>query len=264
MRRALLTESEAALQASATKSLPVSSASVSNVSVRYRVPRERSVSFKEFAIRWLHRKIEMVDVWALRNIDLTVHRGEVLGIVGRNGAGKTTLLRVLAGLLEPVEGRVQVAGRVAPLLDLGGGFHPELTGRENVYLYGTMLGRRKHEVERDFDRIVAFAELDGFIDSPLRVYSSGMVARLAFSIATSQPADVFLVDEGLAVGDVHFQQECLQRMSGFRAQGATILLVTQALDIAQAYCDRAAWIERGTLREVGPVRQVVDRYAGSL
>ncbi len=233
------------------------------VSVNYRVPREKLSSFKEFSIRWLQRRVEMMDVWAVQRVSLSVMQAEIFGIIGRNGAGKTTLLKVLAGLLPPTEGQVLVRGSVAPMLDLGAGFHPELTGRENVFLYGTMLGKSKRDLERDFDEIVEYAELGAFIDSPLRVYSSGMVARLGFSIATSQHADVLLVDEGLAVGDVHFQHKCLSRMQQFRERGATIILVTQALDIVQSYCDRAAWIEMGAVMEVGNVSRVVDSFMHS-
>ena len=236
---------------------------MSEVSVTYRVPREKHSSLKEFAIRWLQKRVEMMDVRAVRGVSLSVREAEIFGIIGRNGAGKTTLLKVLAGLLQPSEGQVLVRGSVAPMLDLGAGFHPELTGRENVFLYGTMLGKSKRAIESVFDEIVDYADLREFIDMPLRAYSTGMVARLGFSIATSEHADVLLVDEGLAVGDVHFQHKCLNRMQQFRERGATIILVTQALDIVQSYCDRAAWIDAGRVMEVGPVNGVVDKFKHS-
>ena len=236
---------------------------MSEVSVTYRVPREKHSSLKEFAIRSLQKRVEMMDIRAVRRVSLSVREAEIFGIIGRNGAGKMTLLKVLAGLLQPSEGHVLVRGSVAPMLDLGAGFHPELTGRENVFLYGTMLGISNREIERAFDEIVDYAELEEFIDSPLRAYSTGMVARLGFSIATSQYADVLLVDEGLAVGDVHFQHKCLSRMQHFRERGATIILVTQALDIVQSYCDRAAWMENGVIIEVGHVGSVVDSFMRS-
>ena len=259
----MLTDSRVKLGDQRFTTHPSPAIEIREVSVRYRVPREKHSSLKEFAIRWLQRRIEMMDVWALRNVNFSVCRGEMFGIVGRNGAGKTSLLKVLAGLLPPSEGQVLVHGSVASMLDLGAGFHPELSGRENVFLYGTMLGISKREIERAFDEIVDYAELGEFIDSPLRVYSSGMVARLGFSIATSQHADVLLVDEGLAVGDVHFQHKCLSRMHQFRERGATIILVTHELDIVQSYCDRAAWIEAGKVQEVGSVNGVVDKFVRS-
>ena len=259
----MLTDSSLRLRDQRTTTQLPPAVEMREVSVRYRVPREKLSSLKEFAIRWLQKRVEMMDIWAVRRVSLAIREGEIFGIIGRNGAGKTTLLKVLAGLLQPTEGRVLVRGSVAPLLDLGAGFHPELTGRENLFLYGPMLGKSKQEIKRAFDEIVDYAELGEFIDSPLRVYSSGMVARLGFSIATSRHADVLLIDEGLAVGDVHFQHKCLSRMQQFRDRGATIILVTQALDIVQSYCDRAAWMEAGKLLEVGPVRGVVDKFMRS-
>ncbi|MEW6567721.1 MAG: ABC transporter ATP-binding protein [Chloroflexota bacterium] len=173
--------------------------------MRYRVPREPMSGLKEFAIRWAHGRLANRDFWALRGVSLEIGRGEIFGIVGRNGAGKTTLLRVLARVLHPTSGRVQVFGRVAPLLELGGGFHAELTGRENVYLYASLLGLERRETQRRFASMVEFAELGDFIVSPLRTYSTGMVARLGFAVATSRPSEVMLVDEALTVGDERFQ-----------------------------------------------------------
>jgi ABC-type polysaccharide/polyol phosphate transport system ATPase subunit len=186
-----------------------------------------------------------------------------MGIVGRNGAGKSTLLKVLAGLLHPTDGRVVVRGSVAPLLDLSAGFHPELTGRENVMLYGTLLGMRKSDIEAHFDEIISFAELWEFVDAPLRTYSAGMMVRLGFSVATCQYADVFLIDEVLAVGDVHFQAKCQQRLSDYRARGATICLVSHVLGDARKLCDRAIWLEAGRIAATGPAAEVIDRYAAS-
>ncbi len=230
------------------------------VSVRFRRPRERIISLKEFAIRWLQRRVEYLEHWALRDVDLVVRRGEILGVVGPNGAGKSTLLKVVAAVLHPTEGRVRVHGRVMALLELGMGFHPELTGRENVLLYGTMLGHSLSQMRRDFEQIVAFAGLEDVIDSPLRTYSSGMVARLGFAVATCQPADVLLVDEVLAVGDREFQDRCLARMEELRRGGATILYVTHALEQVRSLCDRVVWLESGRVREMGPAWRIVARY----
>lgn len=236
---------------------------VDHLSVCYRLPSERVSGFKEFAIRWLQRRLQYRDLWALREISFQVEPGEVLGIVGRNGAGKSTLLKVLAGLLHPTEGRVIVRGRVAPLLDLSAGFHPELTGRENVALFGTLLGMHKAEIEAHFDDIISFAELWEFVDAPLRTYSAGMMVRLGFSVASCRYADVFLIDEVLAVGDVHFQAKCHQRLDDYRQQGATICLVSHALGEARKLCDRAIWLEGGRVVAAGPAVEVIDRYAAS-
>jgi ABC-type polysaccharide/polyol phosphate transport system ATPase subunit len=228
--------------------------------VRYRVPHERVASLKEFAIRWIQRRIEYSDLWALREVDLTIGRGEIFGIVGPNGAGKSTLLKAVAGVLHPTQGRVVVRGRVAPLLELGAGFHPELTGRENVYLYGTLLGNHRRELAARFDSIVDFAELNGFIDAPLRTYSTGMTARLGFAVATSRFADVLLVDEVLAVGDARFQAKCLARMQAFREQGAAILFVSHDLGTISALCRRALWLAGGRAAACGPAADVVAAY----
>ena len=218
-----------------------------SLAVRYRVPHERYGSLKEFAIRWAQGRLTYVDFWALRDVGFEVGWGEIFGIVGPNGAGKTTLLRSIAGLLRPTEGRVVVRGERAPLLELGAGFHPELTGRENVYLYGTLLGNAHRELDARFRSIVDFAELWEFIDAPLRTYSTGMVARLAFAVATSRLAPVLLIDEVLAVGDLHFQERCRERMAEFRRQGGGGPVVSPhpaaggagrvgpALDVMRAY-----------------------------
>lgn len=236
---------------------------VNQLSVRYRLPSERVSGIKEFTIRWLQRRLQYRDLWALRELSFQVQPGEVLGIVGRNGAGKSTLLKVLAGLLHPTDGRVIVRGRVAPLLELSAGFHPELTGRENVALFGTLLGMRKAEIEACFDEIISFAELWEFVDAPLRTYSAGMMVRLGFSVATCRYADVFLIDEVLAVGDVHFQAKCHDRLRAYREQGATICLVSHALGEARTLCDRALWLEGGQVAAAGSAVEVIDRYAAS-
>jgi ABC-2 type transport system ATP-binding protein/lipopolysaccharide transport system ATP-binding protein len=235
-----------------------------DVSVCYRVPRERTTSIKEFAIRWLKQKVTYVDLWALNHLDLDIHRGEIFGIIGSNGAGKSTLLKVIAGILHPSIGRVVVRGSVAPLLDINAGFHPELTGRENVYLFGTLLGQSHKEISASFSQIVDFAELTAFIDAPLRTYSAGMLARLGFAVATHQFADVLLVDEVLAVGDVAFQEKCLERMRDFRSRGAAILYVSHQLSSVEGLCDRAIWIERGRPRAFGSARKVVESYSNNL
>jgi ABC-2 type transport system ATP-binding protein len=230
------------------------------VSVRYRVARERISSLKEYTIRALQRRVGYSDLWALKGVDLEVRRGEVFGIIGRNGAGKSTLLKVVARVLRPTAGRVWVRGRVAPLLELGAAFHPELTGRENVFLSGTLLGFSRREMADRFERIVDFAELRDFIDVPLRTYSSGMTMRLGFAVATDARPDVLIIDEVLAVGDEAFQRKCTARIEEFRRQEATILLVTHNRHLMQSLCQRAMWLDRGVVRALGPAADVAAAY----
>ncbi|HHH82505.1 MAG TPA: ABC transporter ATP-binding protein [Chloroflexi bacterium] len=237
---------------------------VEDLSLRYRLPREPYSGIKEFAIRWLQRRVRYVDHWALQNVTLDVGKGEILGIIGRNGAGKSTLLKCIAGVLYPTKGRVFVAGRVAPLLGLGAGFHPELTGRENVYLYGALLGYRRREIEQRFDEIVDFADLWDFIDSPLRTYSGGMSLRLGFAVATARDADILLVDEVLAVGDAQFQAKCIQRMQDYRDRGTSILFVSHDLGAIREICTRVTWLDKGEMRLVGSPGPVVDAYLEDL
>jgi lipopolysaccharide transport system ATP-binding protein len=199
-------------------------------------------------------------IWALRDVSFTVNRGEVVGIIGRNGAGKSTLLKVLARITPPSEGRVVLNGRVSSLLEVGTGFHPELTGRENVYLNGTILGMTKAEVDRKFDEIVAFAEVEKFIDTPVKRYSSGMRVRLAFAVSAHLESEILLVDEVLAVGDAAFQEKCLRKMDGVAQGGRTVLLVSHNMQHIQRLCERALLIASGRLATLGPAAGVVERY----
>lgn len=234
-----------------------------HIGVRYRLPRQRLSGLKEFAIRWLQRRIQYDEFWAIRDISLEIQKGETFGIIGLNGAGKSTLLKVIARVLRPSEGRVIVRGKVAPLLELGAGFHPELTGRENVYLNGSILGHSRTEMDELFEGIVDFAELWDFIDMPIRTYSSGMVARLGFSVATCVLPEVLIVDEILSVGDAPFQEKCLERMRHFQEQGTTILFVSHAMGGIKKMCGRAVWLRDGRLQAVGPSEQVAEAYLGS-
>lgn len=230
------------------------------VSVQYRVPQERIGSFKEYAIRFLQRRIQYNSFWALHDIDLSVHRGEVFGLIGRNGAGKSTLLKVVSRVLRPTKGRTVLYGKIAPLLELGAGFHPELSGRENVFLNGALLGYSRKEMEACFDQIVDFSELRSFIDAPIRTYSSGMYARLGFAVATAHIPDILLVDEILSVGDEAFQQKCFNRITEFRESGATIIMVSHNLDQIEKMCQRIAWINHGNIEIIGPPNQVIAAY----
>lgn len=230
------------------------------VSVRYRVPRERVSGIKEFAIRWLQRRLEYEDFWAVRKVSFQVRKGEGFGIIGRNGAGKSTMLKVMARVLQPTEGRVVMRGRLAPLLELGGGFHPELNGRENVYLNMALLGYSRRETDRLFDSIVDFSEISNFIDAPLRTYSTGMVARLGFAVATCMRPDILLVDEVLSVGDTRFQEKCIDRMKAFRGEGTTIVIVSHSMETVSHFCSRALWLDHGHVKAMGDVDEVVDQY----
>jgi ABC-type polysaccharide/polyol phosphate transport system ATPase subunit len=232
------------------------------VSVRYRVPHERINSFKEYTIRWIKRDIRYHEFWALENIDLTLYPGEVIGIIGPNGAGKSTLLKVVSRVLRPTTGRIQVRGSLAPLLELGAGFDPELTGRENIYLNGTMLGFSKLEIDRLYDSIVEFSGLSEFIDAPLRTYSTGMFARLGFSVATVVRPDILIVDEILGVGDTEFQMKSFERIQSFQADGTTILLVSHSLEKVEEMCSLAIWLDHGKVIATGSAKTVVNQYLG--
>jgi ABC-type polysaccharide/polyol phosphate transport system ATPase subunit len=238
--------------------------SLQRVSVRYRLPRERTPSFKDFAIRWMKRKVVYDEFMALSEVTLEIRRREVLGIIGHNGAGKSTLLKLIARVLSPTSGRVTVRGRVAPLLELGAGFDMELTGRENVYLNGAILGFRRSDIDQRFDRIVDFAGLRDFIDVPLRTYSSGMAVRLGFAVATDIQPDILIVDELLSVGDAEFQKKSEQRMRELRDKSEAVIMVSHDLGLMRDMCQRVAWLDHGRLRAVGPADEVVDLYERSV
>jgi len=230
------------------------------VSVRYRAPEERVGTFKEYAIRLLQRRVRYRDFFALKDISLEVLPGEIFGLIGHNGAGKSTLLKVISRVLIPTRGRVYLGGLVSPLLELGAGFHPELTGRENVLLNGTLLGHSLLELEDRMEQIVEFAGLGNFINAPLRTYSTGMAARLGFAVAAAWQPEILLVDEVLAVGDEAFQQKCQDRMQAFRDAGTTVLMVTHNMRTVEEMCSRAAWLDHGELRSVGPVTRIIEDY----
>jgi lipopolysaccharide transport system ATP-binding protein len=200
-------------------------------------------------------------IWALKDVSFQVQRGEVVGIIGRNGAGKTTLLKVLSRITEPTEGCAEIHGRVGSLLEVGTGFHPELTGRENIYLNGAILGMKKAEIERRFDEIVAFAEIERFLDTPVKRYSSGMYVRLAFAVAAHLEPEILLVDEVLAVGDAAFQKKCLGKMGDVAKEGRTVLFVSHNMSAVRSLCQRAVLLIEGCLAVDGVVESVIQRYA---
>jgi ABC-type polysaccharide/polyol phosphate transport system ATPase subunit len=234
--------------------------SVERASVRYRIPRERIGSLKEYAIRRMKRRLFFDEFEALRDVSLQINAGETVGVIGRNGAGKSTLFRLIARVMPPSVGRVLVVGRVAPLLELGLGFHSELTGRENIMLQGTLLGFSRPEMRRRTPRIVEWAELEEFIDAPIRTYSTGMAARLAFAVATDVEPEILLVDEALAVGDEGFQLKCHRRIEEFRTSGKTVLFVSHALAQVRENCRRAVWIHEGRLIRDGDAASVTELY----
>jgi len=232
------------------------------VTVRFRIPHERIPTFQEYAIRWLQRRgVRYSDFNALNELSFSVDQGETVGIIGPNGAGKSTLLKVIAQVIRPTQGRVRLRGRVAPLLELGAGFDYEMTGRENVFLNGAVLGFSRQDMARRLDRIVDFSGINDFIDAPVRTYSSGMVARLGFAVATDAQPEVLIIDEVLAVGDAEFQRKSAARIRRFRENGSTILVVSHSPTSIKALCSRALWLEHGVVRLMGPVDQVVNQYA---
>jgi lipopolysaccharide transport system ATP-binding protein len=198
--------------------------------------------------------------WALKDVSLTVREGEVLGLIGRNGAGKTTLLKILSRITRPTEGWAEIRGKVRSLLEVGTGFHPELTGRENTYLSGSILGMSKREIDRKFDEIVAFAEIEKFIETPVKHYSSGMYVRLAFAVAAHLEPEILLVDEVLAVGDINFQKKCLGKMGEVAKGGRTVVLVSHQLNQIRRLCERVAWVDGGSIRQAGATHEVLSSY----
>lgn len=236
-----------------------------DVSLRFRIPSERGiVSLKEWVIRWLTSRMSYRDLTALSEVSFSIEEGKMLAVIGHNGAGKSTLLRVAAGILCPSKGTAIIRGRLAPVIELGLGFEAELSGRENIFFNGALLGRSRSEMEARCDEIVNFAELDEFIDQPIRTYSTGMVARLAFAVATTVDAQILLLDEVLSVGDESFRRKCNERLESFRRKGVTILLVSHDLDAVQNICDEALWLEHGKVRGHGPSGEIVAAYRASV
>ncbi len=233
---------------------------LSGVSVRYRIESDAIASLKEYAIRKLQGRLEHGELLALHNVDLTVLPGERVGVIGPNGAGKSTLFRLIARVRRPTEGRVVVRGTVAPLLELGFGFHGELTGRENLILHGSLMGYSRREMQTRVADITEFAELEAFLDTPIRNYSAGMVARLAFAVATDVDPDILLVDEALAVGDERFKSKCQERMAAFHDRSKTVLVVSHSLNEIRRTCTRAVWISKGEVVRDGPADAVCDAY----
>ena len=233
---------------------------IDHVFMRFRLSDDRILSLKEFVTRKLSGKLSYSEFWALRDVSFTVKRGEVLGIIGHNGAGKSTLLKVISGILKPTKGTVTCNGNIVPMLELGSGFDTDLTGRENIFLNGAVLGYSEEFLNTKFDEIVAFSELGQFIDVPIRNYSSGMLMRLAFSVATVVNPEILIVDEILAVGDENFQQKSRARMHELMSGGTTVLFVSHSLTQIREMCNRVAWLEHGQVQMIGSANEVCDAY----
>lgn len=234
---------------------------IDNVSMCFRLDNNRVASLKEFVTRKLSGKMSYTEFWALKDVSFSVRRGEVLGLIGRNGAGKSTLLKTISGIYKPTKGLVMRQGNVVPMLELGSGFDFDLTGRENIFLNGAILGFDEDFLNRKFDEIVAFSELGQFIDVPIRTYSSGMLARLAFSVATMVNPEILIVDEILSVGDESFQEKSRARMMQLMDGGTTVLFVSHALEQIRNMCDRVVWLEHGEIKMIGSTQKVCDHYA---
>ena len=237
---------------------------VKNATVRFNKSAESISGLKEYIIKMLKRELMFQEFLALKNINFTVKRGESWGLIGKNGSGKSTLLKLISGIIRPYQGNVTVNGSISPLIELGAGFDPELTARENIFLNGALLGYSKRFIESHFQEIVDFAELNDFIDVPIKNFSSGMSARLGFAIATVQKPDILIVDEVLAVGDFAFQQKCKERMENLLSNGTTLLFVSHSIEQVKELCSKAIWIDNGEVRAIGDTYSVSQEYISSM
>lgn len=233
---------------------------VNDVSMQFRLYKEKVDSLKEFAIKKLKRELEYDNFWALKNVSFQVKKGEAVGLVGRNGSGKSTMLKVIAGVLKPTMGNVRIAGTIAPMIELGAGFDFDLTARENIFLNGAILGYPREMLEENVHNIIEFAELEDFIDVPVKNFSSGMVTRLGFSIATIYQPDILIVDEILSVGDFKFQNKCEERIQEMLGKGTTLLLVSHSTEQVRRVCDKAVLLYKGNMLLEGNVDEVCDLY----
>lgn len=237
---------------------------VSHAAVRFNMASERVDNLKEYFIKLIKRELMFKEFMALRDVSFEVKKGEAWGIIGSNGSGKSTLLKLICGILKPYQGVVEVNGSIAPMIELGAGFDGDLTASENIFLNGAVLGYDKKFMKEHFDEIVEFAELQDFLEMPIKNYSSGMAARLGFAIATVVRPDILICDEVLAVGDYAFQQKCEHRMNEMRQEGTTLLYVSHSIESVTSVCDHALWLDKGTVRQIGFVDEVAKAYMGEL
>ena len=237
---------------------------VSNVSVRFNMEQEKTDTIKEYLLKLVKGQLHFNEFYALRDVSFNVERGDSLALIGTNGSGKSTMLKLIAGVLYPSRGKVSVKGSIAPLIELGAGFDIDLTARENIFLNGAVLGHSRAYMKKHFDEIVDFAEIEEFIDVPVKNFSSGMVARLGFSIATQVRADILVVDEILAVGDFLFQQKCYRRMEEMLSGGTTLLFVSHDAEMVKRMCRRAVWLNDGVMMDIGEAAAVCDNYRAAM
>ena len=233
---------------------------VENVSIKFCLASEKFDGFKEYFIQRVKKKITYQDFWALQDVSFEVYKGETLGLIGVNGSGKSTMLKIIAGVMKPTRGSVKTSGVIAPLIELGAGFDFDLTAKENVFLNGTLLGYTREYLEEHYEEIVEFSELGDFINMPIRNYSSGMMARLAFSIATVVKPEILIVDEILSVGDAGFQAKSLKRMMELMSGGTTVLFVSHTLKQIEELCNRVVWLEDHKVKKVGDVKEICEEY----
>ena len=237
---------------------------VSNVSVRFNLEQEKTDTIKEYLLKLVKGQLHFNEFYALRDVSFNVERGDSLALIGTNGSGKSTMLKLIAGVLYPSRGKVSVKGSIAPLIELGAGFDIDLTARENIFLNGAVLGHSRAYMKKHFDEIVDFAEIEEFIDVPVKNFSSGMVARLGFSIATQVRADILVVDEILAVGDFLFQQKCYRRMEEMLSGGTTLLFVSHDAEMVKRMCRRAVWLNDPEMMDIGEAAAVCDNYRAAM
>lgn len=242
------------------KGLNVFMIKVEHVSMKFRLTTDKILSLKEYIIALLKGKLQYEEFWALKDISFEINKGEVVGIIGKNGAGKSTLLKIIAGVLKPTEGRIIANGNIVPMLELGSGFDIELSGKENIFLNGAILGYSEEFLKEKYEEIVEFSELAQFIDSPIRNYSSGMLMRLAFSIATVVNPEILIVDEILAVGDEGFQRKSKERMLNLMGGGTTVLFVSHSIDQIQEMCNRVVWLDNKNVKMIGNAKEVCNAY----
>lgn len=233
---------------------------VNHVTIRFNLSSQKVDNLKEYLVRLMTHQLMFQEFFAVKDVSFQVHQGEAWGLIGTNGSGKSTLLKTISGIMKPYQGSVTVNGSIAPLIELGAGFDPECTARENIYLNGCVLGHSERFMKEHFDEIVEFAELEQFLDSPLKNFSSGMRARLGFSVATMVKPDILIVDEILSVGDYRFRQKCMKRMEQLLAGGTTLLFVSHNIEEVHRLCDHALWLQKGAMRMVGSASDVCEAY----